>query len=137
MNGTRFYLLLILLIGVTVMVACGGVSGPENVYIANEDDNGQTITLAVGDTLQISLPENRSTGYLWSMAANDEAILSLTAEPVYEIEGEPMPGAGGRVTFTFAAAVPGEVALQLINSRSFETDVPPVETFELAVQVTD
>ncbi len=119
-----------------VLAGCGGgATGPENVYIADENDNGQTVAMGVGDALQISLPENRSTGYVWSVVTNDEAILRPTDEPSYVIEGEPLPGAGGRVTFTFTAVGAGEVSLQLINARPAETAVEPVETFALLVQV--
>ena len=121
-----------------LLVACGGESaGPENVYIADEGDNGQNVTMAAGDALQVSLPENRSTGYVWSVVTNDESVLQPTDEPVYEIEGEPLPGAGGRVTFYFTAGAPGTVALRMINARPQETAVEPASTFELTVQVTD
>ena len=50
-----------------LLSACGGAAGPENVYIADENDNGQTVTMGAGDALQISLPENRSTGYILSL----------------------------------------------------------------------
>ena len=119
-----------------LVTACGGDGGsPENVYIADENDNGQAVTMAAGDVLQLSLPENRSTGYVWSVVTNDEAVLRPTDEPAYVIEGEAMPGAGGRVTFYFTAASPGTVTLQLINARPQETAVEPVQTFAMAVEV--
>ncbi len=120
-----------------LLSACGGAAGPENVYIADENDNGQTVMMGAGDALQISLPENRSTGYIWSIVTNDEAVLRPTDEPSYAIEGEPLPGAGGRVTFYFTAVAAGEVSLQLINARPAETAVEAVETFALLVRVTD
>ena len=120
-----------------LLAACGGAAGPEDVYIADENDNGQTVSMGVGDALRISLPENRSTGYVWSVVTNDEAVLRPAAEPAYEIEGEPLPGAGGRVTFTFTAVGAGEVSLQLINARPAETAVEPVATFALLVRVTN
>ena len=120
-----------------LLSACGGAAGPENVYIADENDNGQTVTMGAGDALQISLPENRSTGYVWSIVTNDEAVLRPTDEPTYAIEGEPLPGAGGRVTFTFTAVSAGEVSLQLIDARPAETAVEAAETFALLVRVTD
>lgn len=120
-----------------LLLACGGSAGPENVYIADENDNGQMVTMGAGDALQISLPENRSTGYIWSIVTNDEAVLRPTDEPTYAIEGEPLPGAGGQVTFYFTAVAAGEVSLQLINARPAETAVEAVETFALLVRVTD
>lgn len=129
------------IVGFSIMAAllsaCGGSVGPENVYIADENDNGQTVTMGAGDALQISLPENRSTGYVWSIVTNDEAVLRPTDEPTYAIEGEPLPGAGGRVTFTFTAVSAGEVSLQLIDARPAETAVEAAETFALLVRVTD
>ena len=89
--------LLALSIVAALLSGCGGAVGPENVYIADENDNGQTVTMGAGDALQISLPENRSTGYVWSIVTNDEAVLRPTDEPTYAIEGEPLPGAWIRV----------------------------------------
>ncbi len=134
--------LLPLLVGLiaacALAVACAGQeAAPDNVYIADENDNGQSVTMAPGDALQITLPENRSTGYVWSVVTNDEAVLRPTDEPAYEIEGEPLPGAGGKVTFTFTAAAGGAVTLRLVNARPQETAVQPVATFELNVQVSE
>lgn len=121
-----------------LLTACGGsADGPENVYIADENDNGQVVTMAVGDVLQLSLPENRSTGYVWSVTTNDAAILRPGDEPAYVIEGEPLPGAGGRVTFTFTAVAPGSVNLQLVNARPQETAVQPAQLFAMTVSVTN
>ena len=134
--ATRAFSIVAFCVMMMLLAACGGgATGPENVYLADEDDNGQTVAMGVGDALQITLPENRSTGYVWSVVTNDETVLRPTDEPAYVIEGEAMPGAGGRVTFAFTAVGAGEVSLQLINARPAETAVEPAETFALLVQV--
>jgi inhibitor of cysteine peptidase len=119
---------------IVLLAACGG-GAAQDVYVADENDNGQTVSMSVGDMLQLSLPENRSTGYVWAIVVNDDDVLRLTGEPVYEIEGEALPGAGGRVTFTFEAVGPGATTLELVNARPGETAVEPAETFALAVTV--
>ena len=117
--------------------ACGGGgSAPENVYIADEADNGQTVTMATGDVLQVMLSENPTTGYLWAIVTNDEAVLRLSDEPAYEVESDAI-GAGGTKTFLFDAVGPGTSVLRLVNARQQETAVEPVATFELTVQVLD
>ena len=118
--------------------ACGGggSEGPENVYIADEADNGQSVTMEVGDMLQIMLDENQTTGYLWSIVTNDEGVLALSGEPAYEVESDAI-GAGGTKTFLFEAVGPGTSVLRMVNALEQETAVEPVETFELTVQIVE
>ena len=97
--ATRAFSIVAFCVMMMLLAACGGgATGPENVYLADEDDNGQTVAMGVGDALQITLPENRSTGYVWSVVTNDETVLRPTDEPAYVIEGEAMPGAQRRRT---------------------------------------
>ena len=92
---------------VCLTAACGGGNvAPENVYIADEADSGQTVTMSVGDVLQVMLEENQSTGYSWSIVTNDGEVLRPSAQPAYEVDSD-AEGAGGRVTFVFDAAAPG------------------------------
>lgn len=119
------------------MVACSGrEAGPENVYIADEADSGQTVTMGIGDMLQITLPENQSTGYLWSVVTNDEAVLKTSGEPAYEVESD-AEGAGGHKTFMFEGAAAGTSILRLVNAMTQDTAVEPDRVFELTVQVVE
>ncbi len=130
------FLLSVLLLFLLSACGGGGATGPENVYIADEADNGQTVTMAVGDMLQLMLAENPTTGYTWAIVTNDEAVLAPSGEPAYEVESDAI-GAGGTKTFMFQAVAPGTSLLQLVNARQWETAVEPAETFQLTVQVTD
>ena len=131
-------LFLSLLFALLITAACGGgaTTGPENVFIADEADSGQTITMGVGDALQITLDENQSTGYLWSIVTNDEAILRTSEAPAYEVESD-AEGAGGPKTFLFEAVAPGTSVLRMVNAMQQETAVQPDKTFELTVQVVE
>jgi len=134
--SNRFFVLLALLISLAA-AACGGSgAGPENVYIADEDDNGQSVTMSVGDMLQLMLPENPTTGYTWAIVTNDEGVLAPSGEPAYEVESDAI-GAGGTKTFMFQALAPGTSVLQIVNARQWETPVVPAETFELTIQVVE
>lgn len=117
--------------------ACGGgTAGPENVFIADEADSGQTVTMGVGDALQIMLAENQTTGYLWRVVTNDEAVLESSEEPSYEVDSDAI-GAGGVKTFMFRAAAPGTSVLRLVNARDQDTAVEPSRVFEITVQVVE
>ena len=132
----RFFVLLALLISLAAAACGGGGAGPENVYIADEDDNGQSVTMSVGDVLQLMLPENPTTGYTWAIVTNDEDVLAPSGEPAYEVESEAI-GAGGTKTFMFQALAPGTSVLQMVNAMQWETPVVPAETFELTIQVVE
>ena len=134
--SNRFFVLLALLISLAAAACGGGGAGPENVYIADEDDNGQSVTMSVGDMLQLMLAENPTTGYTWAIVTNDEDVLAPSGEPAYEVESEAI-GAGGTKTFMFQALAPGTSVLQMVNAMQWETPVVPAETFELTIQVVE
>ncbi len=122
------------------LIGCGGGgAGPENVFIADEGDNGQTVTMGVGDVLQVMLPENPSTGYTWAVVTNDETVLRPSDQPAYDVgtaaADSNVLGAGGTRTFLFEAVGAGTSELRLVNARAQETAVEPAATFELTVQV--
>lgn len=96
-----------------------------------ESDNGGSVQVGAGGQLAVELPGNPTTGYVWQVANNDESILLPTA---YEFTpSSDAAGAGGVEKFTFHVMAPGAVNLVLANSRPWETDTPPAETFTLAV----
>lgn len=123
---------LIILVSVLLCVsltACGG----KNIRIA-EAYNGQTLSLKQGDTLTLSLAGNPTTGYNWELNELDQSILEQQGETEYKA-GSTLLGAGGVYTFTFKAVAPGSTTLMVIYYRSFEKDVPPIDTFEMTITV--
>ena len=108
-------------------------AAPSAGLTVTEADNGQTVQVAAGGTVVVELPGNPTTGYIWQVTANDESILLPTG---YEFtpDSDAM-GAGGMEQFKFNAMAPGTVELALANSRPWETDTPPAETFAVTVEV--
>ena len=100
------------------------------------DDNGSEVTLNVGDTLEISLAGNPTTGYQWLLMTNTEPVLGHADDPEYVADetDEDIVGSGGTFTFTFEALEAGQVDLELGYMRIWES-VPPIETYTLAVSV--
>lgn len=101
---------------------------------ATIDDDGGSVELAVGDTLELALPGNPTTGYDWHMGAVDEAVLRQVGETTFEPQSE-LLGAPGLVHLRFTAVGEGSTALELVYRRSFE-DGSPLERFVLEVEVT-
>ena len=117
---------------VLLLAACG--SGKVNV-VTQDQDEGQ-VSLAVGQTLEVRLDSNPTTGYSWQVLDLAGGVLAQEGDAEYKSSSsQPMPGQGGMEIFRFKAILPGEVTLKLVYRRPWETDVEPADTFELAVMV--
>ena len=100
--------------------------------------NGTTQQLKQGEVLSITLESNPSTGYAWYATISDSAVLVQMSEPQYiEPTGSatPMVGAAGTQTFFFQAVETGTMTVTLDYERSWETDVQPLQTITLTVEV--
>ena len=101
-----------------------------------EEDNDRTITLKVGDSLEIVLGGNPTTGYLWEMGPWDGKAMVQVGEVAYKAESNAM-GSGGHFTFCFKAAAKGKADLRWSYRRPFEKKVAPVKTFQAHVVVSE
>ncbi len=114
----------------------GAASGPVKL---TEADNGKTVTIKVGDTVQVILPGNPTTGYSWSTSLSDKdaAVLQQQGDAAYTQEStDPsLVGGGGTFTFDFKAMAPGQVVLRFDYARPFETGVAPIQTYSVTVTV--
>jgi len=117
---------------VFLLSACGLTGG--KVIKANEDLNGQSIELEAGQKLQISLAGNPTTGFNWELLEHDPTVLKQVGDMEYKADSRLM-GSGGVMTFKFIALASGSTTIQLIYHRSWETDVPPANTYELGITV--
>ena len=97
-------------------------------------DAGSTVSMRVGETLEISLEGNPTTGYTWELAPDDQGLLVRQGEAEFKAESA-LLGSGGLVTLRFKALRPGTTELKLIYQRTFEPNVPPLRTFAVHVLV--
>lgn len=87
---------------------------PEVIRVRMKD-NSKTIELKVGETFQIELPENLSTGYIWEFATPlDSSILELVQDKylVTEVDKEIL-GAGETRLLVFRIKGTGESKVEL------------------------
>ena len=112
-------------------LAAGCDSSSADTLLVTQKQNGETVTLPVGDTLAIELAGNPTTGYEWVVAQADAHLLEA-AETEYQPDSDAL-GAGGRYTFRFRALASGSTPVVLAYRRSWEPD--PIETFSLTVTI--
>ncbi len=100
-----------------------------------DSDNGAAVVLSAGQPLEIILTSNPTTGYTWSVIRAPAALGTPKMEmlpPSSSADGAP---ARQRFTWTLGGALPpGDHALVLEYSRSFERDKPPLKTYRLTLR---
>jgi len=103
------------------------------VKLAGGDSGGEA-ELVLGQTLEVALAENPTTGYRWEWKGDASHVLEQTGEKQFVVDSAAI-GAGGVMTMRFNAAAVGQTELKLVYRRPFEKGVPPIETYRVQVTV--
>ncbi len=97
-------------------------------------DNNRTQDIRLDETVRITLPENATTGYRWTVESYDrELITELPAEAHYPTTTG--VGSGGEVTFIFQAKKIGTGDIMLKQWRSWEGDSSAIARFHIQLRV--
>lgn len=101
-----------------------------------DDDSGCTVTLGVGEILEVVLSGNPTTGYAWDIVSMDRNILKQLGETKFKPHKQAR-GAGGKIIMHFVAQAAGKTCLKLVYHRSFEKGKPPEGVFKVTVKVIE
>lgn len=106
----------------------------------DEGANGSTVTVAPGTPIVLVLPSNPTTGYSWIVTSlPDPGHVSLDSpiEGVYVATpvGSGIVGSGGTQSWDLHATKAGTTSIALAYARSWESGVPPVESFAVTFVV--
>jgi len=93
--------------------------------------NGRDVVVSVGESFEIELSENPTTGYRWQMSATGPSAVELETDK-FEPSTEAI-GAGGTRRWTFLAVREGNDHLEFEYRRSWERKA--TELFRIAIQV--
>jgi predicted secreted protein len=106
--------------------------------VADYGRNGSRIPLRLGQTLEVRLEGNPSTGNVWDLIQLDTNVLRRDSEVTYTPHpvATPRPGSGGVFTAHFTAVRPGQTDLRFLYHRPFDHGGTPGRTFGLRVAVT-
>src|SRR4249919_2230287 len=105
------------------------------MLVLSQTDNDRTVSVRVGDVVRISLPENASTGYRWTIERYDDEFLeALPAEAGYTSNSI---GSGGDIAFIFCTRKAGTGQLVLKHWRHWEGDASVTKRFRLQLQISD
>jgi inhibitor of cysteine peptidase len=103
----------------------------------DESFNGRSVTLRVGEGIEIALAENASSGFRWGPPPGRPATSSPILREVDETFAAPgrRPGMPGVRSFRFAALAPGSADLELEYRRAWQASAPAARGFRLRVEV--
>ncbi len=94
-----------------------------------EADDGRTVDVRVGETVEVTLPENATAGYRWAIDRLDPGIVEVKqSKPDYPSD---QVGSAGRAPFVFKAAKAGSGEVLLKYWRHFEGDSSITQRFRL------
>jgi inhibitor of cysteine peptidase len=108
--------------------------------VITHKENGREFEITVGETFQVSLPENPTTGYRWRVCKSGAPFIVLQKEEYVEPEEDlarPRMGRGGTKFLTFKAAKLGETELALRLSRSWEDESKFVDFFSVKLKIVE
>ena len=122
------------LIVAAALALMAGLAGGLTAYTSAAGTGGQATALGVGDTYEVVLDSNPSTGYQW-LVDFDAGYLELVNRH-FEVDSNlnpPAPGTGGKETFVFRAVAKGSTQVELTYKRPWENDSlrTQVLTFEI------
>lgn len=87
-------------------------------------DSGTTYELRAGESIEVRLPENPTTGYTWAVLKIPEDLLRLEMESFETEPADPrITGRGGTKIYVFKTLQPGSGELLLRLRRPWEKDV--------------
>lgn len=114
----------------------GGSRPPADVT-ATDSDSVTWVRFEPGETVDVTLKSNPTTGYHWEITSYDRKIIEPVGEPYYTADpgSEGMIGAGGTETFTFRALAEGETELKM--DYLGPDGKPSSTTYDLTVKVRE
>lgn len=92
----------------------------------------QSVGLEVGDILEIVLPANPSTGYIWELGFYNQTVLKPYGEPEFYRTSTNLRAEESQ-KLHFEAIDEGETELILLYRRSFENEVKDHHNFQVHV----
>ena len=119
-----------------VSAGSGGSTGvaPGAAVQLNEDNNNQSVTVGQGAVVELSLPSNPTTGYIWSYSASpDQNVLAETSH--FSIAASQAIGSGGDEHWVFQAVGAGTTSLNLAYARPWEKSAQPAKTYSVEIGV--
>ena len=116
MNAKSINNMMIALCGALVPVICAA------------EPVAQAIKVTVGQSMTLTLPENPSTGFMWSVAECPDVVqVGLAFEPRAPESGTPLCGSHSTTVVVLTGLKVGQGVVKLVYARPWEKDKAPAD----------
>ncbi|MGC1906984.1 MAG: protease inhibitor I42 family protein [Candidatus Acidiferrum sp.] len=112
---------------------CAACTQRPKMIQADKSFDGRDLTMNVGDTVELSLAENPTTGFRWDFASKPEPVCTI-AKDAFDAETGSL-GKGGTHHWEFQAVRAGTGTVKLEYRRPWEKDTPAADKFSLTLRV--
>src|SRR5262249_49840540 len=102
--------------------------------LIDDSYNGKALDIPIGETIDIRLPENASTGFPWTVPSRCASILKMTSNR-REPPTSSALGAPGQHHWQLQATAAGQCDFELVYQRPWEGGAAPARRFKLHVRV--
>ena len=97
-------------------------------------DPSKTVSVAVGDTIEVAVPGNPTTGFQWEVVPGDDDAIEQVGDLSFEPESD-AEGAPGIVTIPMKAAKPGSAIVVLKEMPPGEPEGMPANTCAVSFDI--
>lgn len=98
----------------------------------SDSDNGKLIDVNLTTRISLILPENPSTGYIWSLDLPDGIQIESST---FLAASKQMPGAGGEHTWVLRPLHSGDLVVHAKLWREWEGDQSVLQRFQVTLRV--
>jgi inhibitor of cysteine peptidase len=98
----------------------------------NKNDANETFSLKAGDTVQLTLPAQPSTGYAWQIKKPKASVLKVSGKPKFVANTDTM-GAKGKMTWTYAVVGAGKAPVRALLLGPDAGSTGPAKEFDFTV----
>ena len=101
----------------------GGLAGGLSAFAFDNGPGSQAIVLGIGDTYEVVLDSNPSTGYQWLVDFDDDYLELVDRHLTIDSDlNPPLPGTPGKETFVFRAVAKGSAQVEFTYKRPWESE---------------
>ena len=123
-----FYLLILSLF----FLACSKHISDKTIEL-DYSSSGKTLTLYLGQSIEVDLIENSSKGKVWAISPYEEGVIGFISSKF--TPDEKIEGAGGHRIIQFRALNTGQSNLEIACYNTSQEKMKPLKIFKITINV--